>query len=157
MNRCVQCGHVGLEDGQADDQIVIGERTFTASLPAQICPECGESYTGLEALGQLELAVAAALARDGTRSPEAFRFMRKALGLPAVELAELLDVTPETISRWEHGKLRVERRALALIGALVLEREEGRSTILDHLRALKDPPPEPTGQQRLELTPHPAG
>jgi transcriptional regulator with XRE-family HTH domain len=30
-----------------------------------------------------------------------------------VELAELLDVTPETVSRWENGRQAIERRAVA--------------------------------------------
>jgi putative zinc finger/helix-turn-helix YgiT family protein len=154
MKRCVQCKHVGLENQQADDQIMVGERTFTATLPAQVCPICGETYIGFEDLGRFEHAVASTLAREGTSSPEAFRFMRKSLGIPAVELAELLDVTPETVSRWEHGKLRVERRSLALLGSLVLEHAEGRTSMLDHLRSLKEPRNPGSDHQRLELASH---
>lgn len=154
MNRCVQCKHMGLERSQTEDQIEVGERTFTATLPVQVCPGCGETYIGFEDLGRFEHTVAATLARDGTSSPEAFRFMRKAIGMPAVELAELLDVTPETVSRWEHGKLRVERRALALLGSMVLERLEGRTSMVDYLRSLSEPRTSASGTQRLELSPH---
>jgi DNA-binding transcriptional regulator YiaG len=72
-----------------------------------------------EALSKLELAAAAELARLGRRSGPALRFMRKALGYRAVELAAL-DVAPETLSRWETGEREVEGRAFALVGLLVL-------------------------------------
>lgn len=151
MDRCVQCKHEGLETGQAEDKIRVGERTFTATLPAQVCPQCGEVYIGFEDLGRFEQTVAATLAFEGASSSEAFRFMRKAIGMPAVELADLLGVTPETVSRWEHGKRRVERRALALLGSMVLERLEGRTSMLDYLRTLREPRAPTPGTQHLEL------
>jgi len=35
---------------------------------------------------------------------------RKAIGKRAVDLAQELDSTPETISRWENGKAEIESR-----------------------------------------------
>jgi transcriptional regulator with XRE-family HTH domain len=69
--------------------------------------------------------------------------MRKAIGVRAVEFAELLDVTHETVSRWEHGHLPVERRAAALLSAMVIDKLEGRTSTLDRLRALLKPEPLP--------------
>jgi len=69
-------------------------------------------------------------------SGEAFRFMRKAAGLRAKELAELLDVTPETISRWEKEHRQPDRKAMMVLGDLVLDRLKGEETALDRLRAL---------------------
>jgi transcriptional regulator with XRE-family HTH domain len=87
---------------------------------------------------------------SGPATGEAFRFMRKVLGIPAIELAELLDVAPETVSRWENGKLPIERRALALLASMVLDRVEGVTTTLERLRSLRDPPAAPA-LVRLDL------
>ena len=136
MERCAMCKHVGLVAGTREDEIVLGGRRFVAELPVVECPACGEAYFEGDDLGRFERAVAGVLANAGDASAEAFRFMRKALGLTAIALGELLDVTPETISRWEHGKLPVERRALALLGAMVADQESGTSATGDRLRGL---------------------
>ena len=53
----------------------------------------------------LEVAVAVARATVPDKlSGKEIRFLRKAIGMKAAELARFLDVTPETISRWENGK-----------------------------------------------------
>ena len=91
-------------------------------------------------LERINLWVADELAGAGLASGEAFRFMRKALGLKATDLSELVYTTPETISRWETGKLDpIDPNALALLGALVADRIHGRETLRDRLRALRSP------------------
>jgi DNA-binding transcriptional regulator YiaG len=132
-----------MELTQAEEQLEVAGKTFTAILPITKCVNCGATYISHDALGVLELGTAAELARHGEVSAEAFGFMRRVLGMKASELAELLDVTYETISRWEHGHQPVERRAAALLSAMVLDRVEGRSTILEQLQALLKPVPLP--------------
>lgn len=81
--------------------------------------------------------------------PEGFRWLRKAAHLKGNELAALLDLTPMQVSRWENGKKPLERRAVALVSALVLERIEGKPAtrdVLDRLAAGKRPP------RRVKLT-----
>jgi len=75
--------------------------------------------------------------------PEGFRWLRKAAGLKAVRLAELLDVTPMQVSRWENGRKPLERRAVALVSALALEQVEGKAAaraVLEALAARKKVP-----------------
>lgn len=55
----------------------------------------------LAELGRFELLAAAALARHGVCTSEAFKFIRKSLGMRATDLGAVLGVAPETISRWE--------------------------------------------------------
>jgi DNA-binding transcriptional regulator YiaG len=117
--------------------------TFTATIPVKRCESCREEYFELNDLAALNMAIAGELARHGEMSGESFRFMRKALGMRALELAELLDVTHETVSRWEHERLPVERRAAALLSAMVLDRLEGRTATLDRLKTLLKPDPLP--------------
>ena len=76
------------------------------------------------------------LARSGAVGPQGFRWLRKAARLPSVRLAELLDVTPGTVSRWENGKQALDRRAVALVAALALEAQGDRAAALDLLEAL---------------------
>ncbi len=152
MKRCASCGQQAMEDAQAPDSIEVAHHTFVAQLPVRRCRGCGETYVQPDTLERFELLVAVKLAQSGESSGEVLRFLRKTLPLRAVDLAELLDVTPETISRWETGKLPVERRALALLASLVVDKSEGRTSTLERLRALSKP--RPLGKTvRLKLIP----
>jgi len=75
--------------------------------------------------------------------------MRKVAGIRAVELAELLDVAPETVSHWETGKHAPDRSTLATVAALALDALDGATTTRDRLRALRERPP--LAKVRLEL------
>lgn len=140
LTRCIECGSDRLESSTETETRVVDGRTFTADLPAQKCAACGEVYFDLSVLGTFDRLIAGKLAEAGASSGEAFRFMRKTIGMRAAELAELLAVAPETISRWENGQRDVDRGAIVTLGSLVLDRIEGRSTTLDRLRALREPP-----------------
>lgn len=152
MTRCVQCGNPKPKRGTVVQELDAAGVQFAASVPALVCGRCGESYVEAKDLSRLELTAARWLADMGQRRPDVFRFMRKALGFRGVDLAALLDVTPETISRWENGALPVERRAFALLGDLVAERLEGREATMARLRALREPPELPRrGRVRLDV------
>ena len=142
MERCYSCKGQ-LRAASSEIERTLAGRTFKASIPAIKCTKCGEeTYAGAD-LANIDLAIAGELASHGVATPEAFSFMRRALGMRALELARLLDVAPETVSRWEHGKLPLERGPVALLSAMVLDRIEGRNTTLDRLRALDEPTPLP--------------
>ena len=92
------------------------------------------------ALEAFERAVDVAIAQEGPARGDTFRRLRKALGMPAAELAELLAVRAETVSRWETGATPVDRAAWSTLAAMVLEQRDGRSTTIDRLRALHQSP-----------------
>ncbi len=112
-------------------------REFVAGLPADKCTRCGETYVRGEALADFEKLVAGTLAQEGPASGEAFRFLRKAISLKAADLAALLGVTPETISRWENGQRAVDVAAWATLAAIVVEELQGQKLTLERLRATK--------------------
>ncbi len=89
-----------------------------------------------EDLQRFESLVARSLIELGERTGDAFRYVRKVHGLSAVALAELLDVTPSTLSRWEHGE--PDANAFALLGGLFTDKLAGRTDTADHLRALRN-------------------
>ena len=138
MKRCAQC------DGKVEKTLIsetveVGRHVFSARIPAFKCRGCGEMYFEGPVLERLELGAAVELAKAGEATPETMRFMRKTLGFKAAELGELLDVTPETVSRWETGKQSLDHRAMAVLGSLVIERAEGRTAVLETLNALRKP------------------
>jgi YgiT-type zinc finger domain-containing protein len=113
----------------------VGEHVFIATVPGYRCDACGEvQFEGAD-LARFEREVAKTLAESGVASVEAFRWMRKALDLRAMDLAELLNVPPETITHWEAGRGTPDRAALALLGLMVMDHVRGNTVTLDSLRA----------------------
>lgn len=57
-----------------------------------------------------------ATAASSLRTPEGVRAWRKERGLSQIELAELLEVVPLTVLRWENGQVAIPRTVeLALL------------------------------------------
>lgn len=100
--------------------MVVGT-SFVVRAPAHTCKECRAVFMAGDVLERIDLEVATVLAMKGPLQGETLRFMRKALGLRGFELASLLDITGETLSRWEHEQRPVDPMAWVLVGSLVLE------------------------------------
>jgi putative zinc finger/helix-turn-helix YgiT family protein len=83
------------------------------------CPECGEYEVDIPRMEELHRLIAQEVAsKDARLTPQEIRFLRKYLGFSGVDFAATLDVTPETVSRWETGKKQmspVAERALRLM------------------------------------------
>ncbi len=135
--KCAQCGHGTLEPGVVERTVNVGELSYTAEVPAKVCPSCGAYRLSRDTMRRLSAVIAGDLAREGVATPEVFRYLRKRLQLSAKELAALLDVTPETVSRWENGKHPLDPRAMKLLGAMVLDSLGERPRLLDYLRSLQ--------------------
>ena len=90
------------------------------------CGSCGETLYSFEELGRQDKLVALGIANRGIRNGKEFRFVRKATDLKATEVGELLDVTAETISRWENEKLAIPRYAAFIVGELVTHPKDTR-------------------------------
>lgn len=83
------------------------------------CGACGETLFDAEQAEQLVRMRAGALVQRGIRTGIEFKFVRKAAGLKAVELGELLDVNAKTVSRWETGEVEIPRTAAFVLGELL--------------------------------------
>lgn len=156
MKRCAECESTKLLDGKVSEKLSVNlgdgsKIAFVADLPAIICENCGENYISHENLAGLELLVSEWFAQNGFRDPKALRFMRKALFLRAVDLAELLDVTPETISHWENGHTLIDVGAFTVLGDLVIDAIAGQSNTLERLRSLRAPIRAPKRPVRLKV------
>ncbi|MDP2340417.1 MAG: helix-turn-helix domain-containing protein [Deltaproteobacteria bacterium] len=116
-------------------------RTYSIEVPAveRVPGEVGVEF----AVGQAaEVAIAAAVA-EAPPSPAGLLYIRRALGLTAARLAELLGVRAETISRWENAATPFDRAAWVAVGDLALERAGRPSSALSRMEALiagREPP-----------------
>jgi DNA-binding XRE family transcriptional regulator len=83
------------------------------------CSSCGETLFDDDEMGRQEGLIASGLVARGIRTGKEFRFVRKVAGLKATEVAGILDVRPETVSRWESGDYgNVPRLAAFALGEL---------------------------------------
>ena len=135
LTRCPNCGG-RLRKEERERARHVAEHTFTMPLPAQVCGSCGESYYQQLDMRRFDLEVARRLTEAGIVAPEAVQFVRKATGVRGKELAELLDVRPETVSRWETGRRPMDRASLAVLHALVAEQLAGLTSTRDYLEQL---------------------
>ena len=99
----------------------ISGRVLSVDVPIKVDPESGEPVLEPGVLGKADRAIAALLAQEGPVDGESFCFMRRSIGAQAKDLAALLGVSPETVSRWETGARDVDRFAWIVLGDLVLE------------------------------------
>lgn len=137
--KCYKCKADKLTPVEVTERLEVAGHRFTGKVAGLRCGTCGEVLLHGPALERFELLAAAKLAAAGEATGPAFKFMRKAAGLRGADLAALLDVAGETVSRWETGALPVERRAVALLGAIVVEAVAGSTATLGRLRALQAP------------------
>lgn len=139
MMRCMSCGERKLKKTTEPHWTKVAGTKFSGQVAALRCPRCSEVYLDGPALVRFELEVALELARLGSRSGEALRFMRKAIGLTARALAALLAVAPETVSRWETGQRAVDAPTFVVLGRLVGDKIVGSSETRDLLEAQRAP------------------
>jgi putative zinc finger/helix-turn-helix YgiT family protein len=144
MKKCPSCDQPALRADAHTHSVRAAGVQFRADLPALVCASCGEAVVEDSAVERFELLAARELARMGVSSGEAFRFMRKALGMTAADLARVLAVTPESVSRWETGKVELGRAELVTLASLVADRLEGSDRTLALATAQDHPAPRRT-------------
>ncbi len=155
VKKCQQCGGSDVRAATLDDVRVLDGQRFAAQIKGQKCGACGERYyPGGAGPSPAEAQAAAALARGGIRGPEGFKFLRRAVGLKSSELAALLNLRVETLSRWENGRAAIDRAAAAALCALAADKIAGRSDMRDRLEAMRAPPPKARGGRRVGRAAH---
>lgn len=140
---CRNCGRKKFRKKSRTNSYTVGATTFKVDVLGRECVNCGETYFSNQALLAAELRVAEQLARAGNVSPESFKFMREALELRSQDLARLLDVAIETVSRWENAKRDLDRAAWILLATMVLERRDGGEATRARLEGFLKPSPLP--------------
>lgn len=157
MKKCAECKSTKLRKGEITEKLSVplgdGSKdiVFAAELPADICTDCNANYVSHEDLARFDLGAAQWLTLRGIREAKALRFIRKALGMRAVDLARLLDVTPETVSHWENGHTPIDVGAFTVLGDLVADAIAGETATLDRLKSLREPAKAPKRPVRLKV------
>jgi putative zinc finger/helix-turn-helix YgiT family protein len=134
--KCVNCGGKRGRKSEVAHSVTVSGVKLRGKIATNVCSACGESLIDLEALQRFELEAAAALATHGICTGDAFKFIRKALGMRASDVGGVLGVTPETVSRWETGQRDVDRHVFALLGELAIAAVEGRPSPAERFKAL---------------------
>jgi putative zinc finger/helix-turn-helix YgiT family protein len=146
--RCAICGKGSAKAKRMEMRRKVAGHVFTATVRGLLCETCGERTFDDAEVERVDLAVARALVEEGIVSGEAFKFVRKVAGLRAADLADLLKVTKETVSRWETDKVSIDHAARALVAMMLVDRAAGGTKTQDALRALRAPK---TLGKRVEL------
>ena len=121
LTTCPSCGASGLRSFREKEDFKVGTTIYRTRVSALRCGACGVVYVDGPSMMAAEQSVARAVARSGRVSGETFAFMRTAFGWRSNEVADLLGVTPVTVSRWENGKREMDPLAWVLLAELVLE------------------------------------
>lgn len=134
---CDRCQGTRWLDGIERHQIVVGKHRFTGELSAKVCANCYNSFVASDVLHDFEHAVAMRLISAGNRTGPALKSLRKSAGFRNIDLAELLGVRVETLSRWETGKTPVDRATWVIVASLV--DPDTREQIRQRLRSAAHP------------------
>jgi transcriptional regulator with XRE-family HTH domain len=118
-------------------------RAVVENVPALVCRGCREAVVAGEDLARAELIAASRLIDAGARSGALLSWTRRALGLLATDLAALLGITAETVSRWENDRVEPEPAVWNVVADLVADRLEGRTRTLGDIRGRVGKPGEP--------------
>jgi putative zinc finger/helix-turn-helix YgiT family protein len=101
---------------------------------------CGETLLGIKNIESLHRTIASILTKK--KSPltgKEIRFIRKEMGLRAKDLAEILGVTPVTVSRWENDTEKPEIAKDKFIRLLYIQtiQEKCKEVIKGSIESLK--------------------
>jgi putative zinc finger/helix-turn-helix YgiT family protein len=121
--KCHNCG--------AEARITTGDHRYAAGDGLYVllkgvkktkCDVCGEEGVVIPKINQLNEALAKAIAKRPERiEPGEIRFLRKYLGWSGKDFAKRMEVTPETVSRWETGTRQMGATAEKLLRFSAIE------------------------------------
>ena len=121
LHPCEECGSAVTVRTHARRTRVGRYKVDDASKPVRVCAN-GHAEITLDELAEYERrAAVVVLSEVADVGGAEIRFARKALGLTQARLAGLLDVAPESVSRWETGAENMSRVSRLALLAIVRE------------------------------------
>jgi putative zinc finger/helix-turn-helix YgiT family protein len=128
---------------------------WLVDIPVRRCQACGERSLVIPRIGQLHRLIANDISsQEGRLAPAEIRFLRKHLGFSGVDFAEILGVSPESVSRWENGHETMAVPTEKLLRLMVQRNEPIEDYPLDRL---KDVAKERGKRTKLRLSPSSSG
>ena len=140
--RCLNCG-ASMETRRENYHYTASGLPHVTLLQVEVsrCPSCGETEVSIPRIEALHRTIAAALIRKRARlAPEEIRYLRKYLGWSGVDFAAHMGVTPETVSRWEHGTTPMGNTADRLLRLLVVSQVPVQDYSADLLTEIVEEP-----------------
>ena len=136
--KCIECGSQTVsETASRELRADLPYKVILHEAPREVCPNCGETYDGIQAPAETFLGLAQWIARrPGRLHGSEVRFIRNALAWTQEQLGRKLGVAPETISRWETSKKPVGYQSELALRFLVL----AGSKVADQLGSTQDLP-----------------
>lgn len=106
---CAMCGHeMSCKVGQYHYRESGLDDVSLDNVKICMCDNCNEEFVCIPSMPQLNTVIGGELIKKASRlNGKEIRFLRKNMGLKAVELQEYLGVDNATISRWEHGSQKI--------------------------------------------------
>ena len=142
LEACPNCRNSDLQSAEHTQTFRFGDSVITVKTPAMACSSCGERLIVAADVRRAEHAAARKLTEMGIQGGAVFRFLRKTAGLTGLQLADLLGVAKDTISRWENDTRPIPRAAMAVVGMLALDKINGVEDAHERLQALSREEPQ---------------
>lgn len=119
VDACHDCGTMMRERKATLKLPVNGEQISVPGVSHLVCPKCGEIVLRFDEAGQLHRqALEIYRQKYGLLSSVEIRAVRERLGLTQTELARLLRLGKNTLSRWEAGR-NVQSASMDLLLRLI--------------------------------------
>jgi len=131
--KCLECGAT-MESSIGPRRYGKGIDVVLQGVETRRCPECGEEEIVIPNIEDLHRAISQSIARrPGHLKPQEIRYLRTYLGYSSVDFANLVGVTPETVSRWENPTTpkKMSRLAARLLRMLAQYGEPSRTYDLE--------------------------
>jgi putative zinc finger/helix-turn-helix YgiT family protein len=106
------------------------------------CSRCGAEEVAIPRIEELHRLIAHAVIRRLHRlTPAEVKYLRKWLGWSGVDFARHMGTTPETVSRWEQGRMSMGPQADRLLRLMVTTNAPAADYTLDTLAAIRGKAP----------------
>lgn len=163
MEKCPICGGaLDVIRDQPYDYTESGLNVTLIGVTQYDCSFCEENFISIPNPEQLHTKIALDICKDNKALllPEEIRFLRKELGLKAKELARIMGVGPETVSRWENDKKTISEgndRMLRMIYRASVEKpssdENSKAKVINFLKSLPTQRKQIKKRHTIELNP----
>jgi putative zinc finger/helix-turn-helix YgiT family protein len=118
--KCIVCGCETMNEARENMPLVGLRRVTLVEVQVWRCADCGEFEVEIPHHSALvDLVTRALLNKSGRLDSTEIRWLRSVMGFSGVELARHMGVSPESVSKWENGKMSPRRTADRLIRLLV--------------------------------------
>lgn len=134
---CARCGESEKNRAGHKFQRTIAGCTFVATVEVDACAGCRDVDVPVALMLAFDRAVAIDLATRGPASGETFRFIRKAASLQPIELARLLGVPLDTVTRWDSARGEIDLPSWLVVATIALEALDCPTPIVERIRLLR--------------------